>query len=66
MSRELDSEFDIFHNKIAAYIESAKAAGLETEVIATALSYVRDTPQRYANDLALAMYDALKDWDVIG
>ena len=65
MSREVDNEFDILHTKIAAYIGAAKAAGLETEVMTTALSYVRDTPERYANDLALAMFDALNDWDVI-
>lgn len=53
----------VLYDKVTAYIEFAKQKGFEAEVIATALSYVKDDPQRYVNDVAMALKDALTDWD---
>lgn len=64
-NKELDQEFNLLSNKIQAYLALASESGLEVEVVTTALTYVKDTPIRYEHDLALAMADALKDWDLM-
>lgn len=53
----------VLYDKVTAYIEFAKQKGLEAEVITTALTYIKDDPQRYAMDVAMALKDALTDWD---
>ena len=64
-STELDENIKKELDKVNAYLTYASSYNLSNEVVLTALKLVKDVPQLYKNNITLALYDALYEWDIL-
>lgn len=64
-NEELKGLKEIDYEKVKAYLAAADKAGLTVEIVTTALKNIVDLPELYKNDIALAMKNALLEWDCI-
>ena len=64
-STELDENTKKELDKVNAYLTYASSYNLSNEVVLTALKLVKDVPQLYKNNITLALYDALYEWDIL-